>query len=615
MTCRIKILSEQLANKIAAGEVVERPASVVKELVENSLDAGSAEIIVEIEGGGKRLIKVTDNGSGMSREDALLALERHATSKIASADDLFGLTTLGFRGEALPSIASVSRLTLASRERGAIEGTEIYLEGGKVREVKACGMAEGTVIAVRNLFFNTPARLKFMKSPETETGHVGEILTRLALSRPQVRFTYLNEGKTVFRALPGDLPSRAASLLGSKLATDLLPLEYRDEALAMHGLVGGPETNRSTASSLYTFINGRFIRDRVVQHAILQAYRQVLERGRYPAVVLFIELPSGEVDVNVHPTKHEVRFREQGRVHDLIQGAIETHLRETPWLKRSVAGPPVSPSATRIAEVRDSLQSYAAGQPRQESFPRSWPHAGVSATDAKGGGRPSLLTSGMVATEEVMQSTGDNDRAAPRAEAAEEVGYFSSLWVIGQFQGAYILCQAGSDLVLIDQHAAHERVVYERLRQEFAAGRIEGQGLLFPESLELSHAESATLREHHGELDRLGFELEHFGGNTWLLKGCPRLLSGNHSLRTLRDLLEELQGLGRSRTFDDAVEDILATVACHSVVRGSRNLSLPEIRELFAQMDATGFAGNCPHGRPVARTITLAEIERMFKRG
>ena len=376
MSVRIKILPENLTNKIAAGEVVERPASVVKELVENALDAGCSEVVVEIEGGGRRLIRVTDNGSGMSREDALLSLERHATSKISTDGDLFHLATLGFRGEALPSIASVSRFTLATRAEGQIEGTEIYAEGGRIKEVKACGMARGTAISVRNLFFNTPARLKFMKSTETETGHVGEFMTRLAISRPAVRFTFLSEGRTVFRALDDDLQGRVAALLGARLAADLYPVAYAGKELSVTGLVARPECSRSAASHLFTYINGRYIRDKVVQHAILQACRNFMERGRYPVVVLFIEVPPGEVDVNVHPTKHEVRFREQGKVHDAIRTAVESVLRATPWVRSTArqepavdaAAPPSPASSLRVAGVREALARYQPG-PEQQRFP------------------------------------------------------------------------------------------------------------------------------------------------------------------------------------------------------------------------------------------------------
>ena len=652
MATKIRILPENLTNKIAAGEVVERPASVAKELVENALDAGSKEVVVEIESGGRRLIKISDTGSGMSREDALLALERHATSKIACDEDLFSLSTLGFRGEALPSIASVSRLTISTRTDDNLEGTEIYAEGGRIKEVKACGMATGTVIAVRNLFFNTPARLKFMKSSETEAGHVGELLTRLAISRPEVRFSYLSDGKLIFRALDTDLKERVATMLGRPIAAFLYPVGWQDAGgLKVTGLAAAPECSRSAASHLYTYINGRFIKDKVVQHAILQAYRNFLERGRYPVVAIFIDIPPAEVDVNVHPTKHEVRFREQGRVHDAIQNAVESVLKSTPWLERgtltggaaspgrgaapvvaarpgeapsaiaafdmstpkvpdradAIAQSPVSAPGTgaaKVAEVRELLADYQARpqqpfRPHVQSSPQSPPASKVPPTAVGERFSPPL--------------SGDIVEIPPRNESVG--GYFSSLSVIGQFNASYIVCQKGTELVLIDQHAAHERVAFERLKGEFASKEVDSQGLLFPEPIELSFRESAVLVEHQAELARLGFALDNFGGTTWLLKGVPQVLAGTECLRTIRDILEELGSLGRSRTFIDIQEDILARIACHSVVRGRRTLTQQEIAALFTQMDQTDFSSNCPHGRPVMQAITLAGIEKMFKRG
>ncbi len=602
MATRVRILPEQLTNKIAAGEVVERPASVVKELVENALDAGGTDITVEIEDGGKRLIRVTDNGSGMSREDALLSMERHATSKILTDADLFNLHTLGFRGEALPSVASVSRFVLASRERGALEGTEIYAEGGRIREVKACGMAEGTVVAVRNLFFNTPARLKFMKSRETESGHVGEFLNRLALSRPDVRFTYLCDGKTVFKLLPGEMGDRAAEILGRSASAELYPLEMDDNGVVLRGLLGSPAVSRSAASHLYTYINGRYIRDKVVQHALLQGYRNVLERGRYPVLVLFITVPAEEVDVNVHPTKHEVRFREQARIHAVIQNGVEQVLRGAPWLRKGEGllprTPPSAPgtvSLTRVDEVKESLLRYAV---RQDHLPLERASFPPSRNE-----RPPVVAPPIDPPAEVAET------ASPRAG-----GYYSSLQVIGQFRGAYIVCQDGSDLVLIDQHAAHERVVFQELKRSREGGRLAGQSLLFPETIEISPAESSAVREHGDELEKLAFELEHFGGMTWLLKGVPQLLADFDYKQALRDTLEEFCSLGRSGVSAEIIDDILATIACHSVVRGQRHLSAPEIQQLLQRMDETDFAAHCPHGRPVIARVTHREIEKMFRR-
>ena len=674
MSVTIRILPEQLTNKIAAGEVVERPASVVKELVENALDAGGRDITVEIESGGKRLIRVTDDGHGMSREDALLSLERHATSKIATDDDLFTITSLGFRGEALPSIASVSRCTLASRVEGTIEGTEIYVEGGKIREVKACGMARGTVVTVRNLFFNTPARLKFLRSSETEGGHVGEFLTRLALSRPEVRFTYISDGKVSFKVGGGGLKERVAALLGGALVGGLYPVEHREGECRVSGLVGRPESTRSTAGLVYTFINGRFIRDRVVQHAVLQGYRTLLERGRYPVTVLFIDLPPSEVDVNVHPTKHEVRFRNQGEVHDIIQRGVESVLRATPWVQKPFnvqcstfnfkdentedvqgsgfkvqclhGGKPES-GGDEIRPAGDVLPVAGAGQ-KVLGEPAA---AGLGTRDSGAvqdsgrvmpdGPAASVSEERKASVRESLVAYRTPERPAPSptfdfpvslrphpqqmptpASTGEAVsqegegrgGYFSTLAVIGQYRASYLLCQDGDDLVIIDQHAAHERVAFEKLREQWRSGQVASQGLLFPETVEFSFGEAAAVREHREELARFGFDLEPFGGSTWLLKEVPCLLSGGDPVGTLRDILEELRGVGRSRAIGDVAEEALTTIACHSVVRGKRPLAPPEITALLKQMDETDFGANCPHGRPVYKVLPLGEIERMFKR-
>lgn len=602
MAPRIKILPEQLTNKIAAGEVVERPASVVKELVENALDAGADSIEVAIESGGKRLIRVTDNGSGMGRDDLLLAMERHATSKISSDEDLFALGTLGFRGEALPSVASVSRLTLRSRERDALEGWEVYAEGGRIRDVKNCGMAPGTVIEVRNLFFNTPARLKFLRSIETEAGHVGDLLVRLALSRPDVRFSYLVDGKVSLKATSVSLSDRAAEVLGRALAGELFPFAWREGEVAVEGLLGSPACHRSSTGYLYTYINGRFIRDKVVQHAVLQAYRSLLERGRYPVVVLNLSLPAGEVDVNVHPTKHEVRFREQGRMHDAIVAALAGSLQQTPWLRHGQVSRPAGtepPQRARVTAVQEALARY---QPRTETrqyvlpVPPPAPAESVAEPAFTPVSPAPLLPAELTAT--------------PPAAA----GIFSGLTVIGQFQAEYILCQDERDLVLIDQHAAHERVAFERLKREYGAGRVESQGLLFPETVDLPHRLHAVAGERGEVLEQVGFNLESFGGTTWLLKGVPRLLAAGGYLQALHDTLEDLAGLGRSRTVQDAVEAILIRLACHSVVRGTHALTITEIQGLLRRMDATDCASNCPHGRPVVARIPRPDLDKLFKR-
>ncbi len=588
MSPPIRILSEQLANKIAAGEVVERPASVVKELVENALDAGADEIRLEITNGGRRLIRVGDNGHGMSREECLLALERHATSKLSSEEDLDCIATLGFRGEALPAIASVSRLRLRSRQSQRIEGTEIEVEGGRIRQVRSCGMAPGTDITVEQLFFNTPARLKFLRSTETEAAHVGDLIVRLAISRPDVAFCYLHDGRELFRVPAEERLPRLQRLMPGDLR--LFPFVGETAVASVSGYLAPPEASRSSAGGIFTFVNGRFIRDKVVQHAILQAWRPVLEKGRYPLVALFLELPPGDLDVNVHPTKHEVRFRRQSQVHDTIQTVLAQAIAASPWLQRpdqtppvisTTAAPPYPPMAERREAVQQALHRFLAGPPHHPEPPAVCEPPPGYTTDPTAG------------------QTGD---------------YFSSLQVIGQFQAAYILCQGVDELVIIDQHAAYERIRFEQLKASFEAHQVESQRLLLPESLELSFLEAATARHHLQQLHRLGFELEEFGGQTFRLTAAPRLVAAADQPRLLRDLLADLAAIGASDSFDRARDDLLARVACHSVVRGAHPLEHRQIEALLAAMDRTDFSAHCPHGRPVSHRIPLRDLEKLFKR-
>ncbi len=597
MSQRITILPETLTNKIAAGEVVERPASVIKELIENSLDAGATDISVEIAGGGRRRIRITDNGHGMSREDALLSLERHATSKIRVDSDLDTIQTLGFRGEALPSIASVSRFSLATRETGAPEGTEITVEGGRVRDVRACGMAAGTVITVEQIFFNLPARLKFMKSAETETGHVADVIARMSVSRPDVAFLCTSDERELLRLQRSDLQRRLAQVVGRESSPHLYRLHGKDDYAAITGFISGPALVRSGTQAIYTYINGRFIRDKVVQHAVMQAYRGVIDRGRYPVVALFIELPPGEVDVNVHPTKHEVRFRRQSVVHDAIQSALEEVLRSSPWLPEAHSAPTIPSGATgqvyreRIAAAAQASLSLP---PRPQYRPQP-------------------------ADQPVPASTSPTVREpacpfVPEEPQPESSGYFSALSIIGQFHSEYILCQSGSDLVIIDQHAASERVAYQLLKQQCRSGSVESQRLLFPETVELSFSEVATAARFNEALAGIGFELEPFGGATVMLSAVPRLVAEKEPALLIRDILAELDQIGTSSAFNDVLESLLSRIACHSVIRGAHPLESRQISQLLQSMDQTDFAASCPHGRPVSHVITLAELQKIFKR-
>jgi DNA mismatch repair protein MutL len=602
---RIAILPEIITNKIAAGEVVERPASVIKELIENALDAGATDIVVEISAGGRRLIKITDNGHGMSREDALLSLERHATSKIRSDSDLDGISTLGFRGEALPSIASVSRFRLATREPGTQEGTEIIVEGGRVKDVKACGMAPGTAISVEHLFFNTPARQKFLRSAETEAGHVGDTLTRMAISRPDVAFSCSNDGRELLRVQRGDLLRRLSQALGKNSAANLHEVSFSDDGIDISGFISAPSACRSTTSAMFTYINGRFVRDRVIQHAILQAYRGVIDRGRYPVVALFLQLPPGEVDVNVHPTKHEVRFRRQSVVHDTLQSTLAELLRSSPWLTHPQSKPLPESTPTISQAYKERIAAAAQvslGISRPPETPRRY-----SAGDPE----PAPALPANTGTPTVREPAASFQ---PETTLPAHEGYFSSLRIIGQFHAEYILCQSGSELIIIDQHAASERVAYQRLRRQFESTGVESQRLLFPETLELSFAEAAAAKRFGGDLGSIGLELESFGGNTVIITALPRLNAAQDGTRLVRDILAELAQLGSSSAFLDARDNLLSRIACHSVVRGVQQLENRQIRELLLSMDETDFVASCPHGRPVSHVITLAELEKTFKR-
>jgi len=601
MTSKIRILEENLCNKIAAGEVVERPASVVKELLENALDAGAGEISIEVEQGGKGLVRVSDDGEGMARNDLLLCVERHATSKIASDDDLFRLRTFGFRGEALPSIAAVSRLTLSSRAAAAEAGWEVYLEGGVVRRSGAVGLPCGTVVEVRNLFFNTPARRKFLRRDETELGHIGDVVTKLALANPEVRFRLQHNGRTLIDVYRNhSLEERVAALLGRPLLKDLLPLCRDGEGpLALHGLIAQPGQNRSTSNAIFTYINGRYIRDRVVQHAVMEGYRNLLLKGRYPVVVLFLDLDPELVDVNVHPTKHEVRFRDQRQVHEFIVASLRQALRPTGWLGTlPEAGPAPegrrepAPAAAAVAadRIEEAMQAYAAGSetpdlfPRRSQAPQPWPLPMAAGSEPP----PAILP-------------------GPK-------GYFASLTIIGQYRRSYLLCQDGDDLVLIDQHAAHERIGFERLKAQFFADGIERQLLLFPALLELDFREAAWLGEHLDDLARLGFEIEPFGGNAFVVKATPQLLGEVIVNDLIRDVAGELAALGNSGLLEDALDKVLIRMACHGMLRANQALTPAEARALLEDLDRVDFRGNCPHGRPVMKRLALGEVERMFKR-
>jgi DNA mismatch repair protein MutL len=592
MPAQIHLLPENLCNQIAAGEVVERPASVVKELVENSLDAHATRITIEVEGGGSRLIRVSDDGDGMGKDDVFLCLERHATSKIASSADLFRLQTLGFRGEALPSIAAVSRLTVRSQTATAPEGWELYVEAGTVKKAGAIGLPQGTTIEVRDLFFNTPARRKFLRKEETEFGHIAELVTRLALCSPEVQFQLVHNQRTILNApRQHKLEERIATLLGRPLLADLVKVDRADPGagLELQGLISHPNLHRSSSAAIYTYINGRYVRDRVVQHAILDGLRHLFPRSRYPVAVLFLAIPGAAVDVNVHPTKHEVRFSQQALVHDFIAGAVKEALR--PGIEN------FGFQQSAVDRNHGSSESYRDTVTLRVPPPASAPAVAEMA-----------LNPAQVSETAAVWS-------APAVVASFAGSYFSSLRIIGQFRASYIVAEDEDHLLLIDQHAAHERIGFERLRREFHGGAVARQGLLFPQIIEFGFKETALLSEYLETLRRLGFELEPFGPRTFALKAVPQLLAGRDNFtRLLHDLASDLGELGVSRRIEDALDSFLLLISCHGMVRARQKLTMVEMTALLVDLDGIDFNAHCPHGRPVYSRLSDPEIARLFRR-
>jgi DNA mismatch repair protein MutL len=601
---RIRILPPEVADKIAAGEVVERPASVVKELVENSLDAGARQIRIELEEAGIGVIAVADDGEGMSAGDAVRAFARHATSKVRCADDLFRISTLGFRGEALASIAAVSTTTLITRRRGDLSGTQVLVRGSAVEDVRTVGTAPGTRIEVVDLFGNTPARRKFLKAPPTEVGHVTELVTRTALAWPQVGFT-LKHGTRTLAEYPAvhDPAERVTQVYGRERAGLLLPFHGRGAAGTIRGWLTGSHFSVPTPRQIFTYVNGRYVRDKLVSHALVAGYSTLLMHGRYPAAVVFIEVAPDEVDVNVHPAKSEVRFRRGGAVHDLITRAVMERLRtHTPPANPTPGVAVETPAAGAPAGVQIPI---ALRSPRPEAPLRLVPMP------------PAAPQPPFVAVPPPPCSSIERPPSIAPATvrpAAPSAGFFAHLRVIGQVFEGYLICESGESLVVIDQHAAHERVTFERLRRAYADGGVTRQRLLLPIVVDVGAQAAPLVTEHLAAMEGLGFELEPFGGTSFAVRAVPALLGDNDPATLVRDLAEELADVGRSRRITQAAESVLARLACHSAVRVGQSLSPEQIRALLVAMDNVDFAGNCPHGRPAYISLPRTDLERLFKR-
>ncbi len=592
---RIRILSETLSNRIAAGEVVERPASVVKELVENALDADSTKILIEIRGGGRTLIRVSDNGTGMGRDDALLCLERYATSKLYDDTDLFQIKSLGFRGEALPSIASVSRFQLVTREQSATGGTEIIVDGGTIRQVSEIGAPPGTLVSVKQLFYNTPARRKFLKTVNTEMSHIADTISSIALSRPGVQFRLIHNDRTVKDwTKVADPATRVTDVLGDDLAAVLRPLGVTSDTVSITGWVADPHVTRSTARGIYVFVNGRYVHDRMIRHGLLEGYRDRLMKGRYPVAVLSLTVPFDQVDVNVHPMKHEVRFSEHRTVHDTLVRAVSETLQRGDRAARV----PVSP-AGRPADrgVGESVARYVPGND-------SPPGPAVFPQGASGAADRSRITS----PEPLRQA---------EQEGIWEKRFFADLQIIGQLHHTYILCQAEDGLVLIDQHAAHERVLLEQLQHRMSETQTSRQTLLMPETIDLGYREADVLQELMPALQDLGLEIEPFGGNTFVIKAVPSFLSGREMKPLLMEMLEEVVSVeagGGEEKLGKARDQCLIVLACHGAIRANQVLNDRQMTALLGQLDQCRNPSHCPHGRPTWIRWTTGFLERSFRR-
>jgi DNA mismatch repair protein MutL len=627
---RIQLLSPRLANQIAAGEVVERPASVAKELLENSLDSGARRIDVEVEQGGVKLLRVRDDGSGISADDLPLALARHATSKIRELEDLEGVLSLGFRGEALASISSVARLTLTSRTASASEAWQVETEGRDMTpRVQPAAHPVGTSVEVRDLFFNTPARRKFLKAEKTEFDHLQEVIRRLALARFDVAFHLRHNGKSILSLHEAhDEAARArrvGAICGGGFMEQALPIDVERNGLRLWGWVGLPTFSRSQADLQYFFVNGRAVRDKLVAHAVRQAYRDVLFNGRHPTFVLFLELEPNGVDVNVHPTKHEVRFREGRSVHDFLYGTLhraladvrpEDHLASAPAAAAEVVRPTGQQAGEFGPQGEMRLASPVLEQPQvpQHSISNGGSGAGYQYQYTPRPSQPLPAAEAQAVYREFYKPL--NDDAAGPATLPQSQGDIPPLgYALAQLKGIYILAENAAGLVLVDMHAAHERIMYERLKVAMASEGLSGQPLLVPESLALSQREADCAEEHAQWFQRLGFELQRLGPETLAIRQIPALLKQAEANRLVQDVLADLMEYGTSDRIQAHLNELLGTMACHGAVRANRRLAIPEMNALLRDMENTERSGQCNHGRPTWTQMGLDDLDKLFLRG
>jgi DNA mismatch repair protein MutL len=612
----IRPLPPELINQIAAGEVIERPASVVKELVENSIDAGAMRIEVDIEQGGSRLIRVRDDGGGIPREELLLAVASHATSKIGSFDDLEHVASMGFRGEALASVSSVARFALTSRHAGQEAAFRVEVDGGRVQEARPAQHPPGTSVEVRDLFYNVPARRKFLRAERTEFAHIDDLLKSLALARDGVEIRLSHNGKPVriikaARDEAGAL-ARVAEVLGDEFPGRCLRIDHSAAGMRLSGWVGLPTASRSQADQQYFYVNGRLVRDRIVAHALRQAYADVLFHGRHPAFVLFLDMNPVGVDVNVHPAKHEVRFREQRLVHDFLFRTLHEALAQTrAGIAMSAPGEEApahfassyapSMSATMTASPASPASAFA-----QWPMPTSQSRLNLGVREQPAGAYSALLgdaSATAVAMSMPMPAEGESHDVPP-------LGY-----AIAQLKNIYVLAENEYGLVLVDMHAAHERITYEKLKNGRATSNLRSQMLLVPLSIAVSAREAAAAEEHADALAEWGLELSRGGPSGVVVRRIPALLEGADVAQLTRDVLGELAQHGSSRRLQELENELLSTMACHGSVRAGRRLGLPEMNALLREMEATERSGQCNHGRPTWVQLGLNELDRLFMRG
>jgi DNA mismatch repair protein MutL len=655
---RIHVLSENVANKIAAGEVVERPASVVKELLENALDAGARRVRVNVEAGGKKLIQVTDDGCGMVRDDAMLAFERHATSKIRNTDDLLSIATLGFRGEALPSIASVSRLRLETRAAEDAAGTVIEIAGGKLLTVEEAGLPPGTAITVRDVFFNIPARRKFLKAESTELSHIASLVTHYALAHPEMQWELHSATNAMLIAPPvADHSQRIYQVFGKETLDQLIPLSallplarvglpqpppWRREEdyeqpvagdVKLHGFVSRPEIQKLNRNSIFVFVNGRLIRDRVVQHALTEAYRNIIPPTVYPVVLLFLEMPFSEVDVNVHPSKTEVRFRQSSLLHDFIRDSVRAVLmksRPVPAFMTEIhaqptASPSLTPGARDLAgsdlHITDGDAAFALRPPEIPPFSARLQFEGsgfaVEGNAAVPVARFGPQTFGGPApAAAIAMARGENACSAVPAEDDAPVGLESlaTLKPVGQIRDSFILAVNPQGLWIIDQHVAHERILFEKICQQRLAESPEKQQLLMPLIIELTPAQMAVFAEITDELHRNGFEVEPFGSRTIAVKTTTAGVGADDVEHLLHEILEQFEREEQSLNLDRIRTNIAASIACHAAIKVNMPLEQNKMEWLLGELAKTDCPMSCPHGRPVVLRYSVKDIQRAFKR-